>query len=285
MLIPVITWFFVFKILPIYGIQLAFKDFNPLKGVWNSPSVGWKNFIQLFSSYYFSRILVNTLTISFLRIFTVMPIAIIFALLLNELRNLLFKRVTQTISYLPYFISWVTAAGLFSMLLSPQYGAVNAAIKAFGGDPIYFLGEPSWFVPVLIVSGIWKSMGWESILYLATLASIPAELYEAATIDGASRFQRVRFISFPHLVPTIVMLFIINLGYVLSAGFDQIVNMYNPAVYSVADIIDTYVYREGFENARYGFSTAVGLFKSVVGFILVMVSNKMSKKVVGKSLW
>lgn len=214
-----------------------------------------------------------------------MPSAIIFALLLNELRNVLFKRVTQTISYLPYFISWVTAAGLFSMILSPQYGAVNAIIQALGGKSIYFLGETSWFVPVLIISGIWKTMGWESILYLATLAGISSELYEAATIDGASRFQRVIFISFPHLVPTIVMLFIINLGYMLSAGFDQIVNMYNPAVYSVSDIIDTYVYREGFENARYGFSTAVGLFKSVVGFILVMSSNKISRRVVGKSLW
>lgn len=285
MLIPVMAWFIVFKIMPIYGVQLAFKDYNIIKGVWDSPWVGLKHFKTLFSNYYFTRLLVNTLTISLLRLATSIPAAIIFALLLNEIRSMKLKRVTQTISYLPHFISWVVAGGMFTLLLSPQYGAINAVIQFFGGKPIYFLGDPNYFVGTVIVTGIWKTIGWDSIIYLAALSGINPELYESAAMDGANRFQRAWYISLPSLMPTIVMLTTLALAGVLSGGFDQIYNMYNEAVYSVGDIIDTYVFRQGFEKADYAFSTAVGLFKSVVAFILVMTANWFSKKVVKYSMW
>lgn len=285
MMIPVMVWFFVFKIMPIYGVQLAFKDYNIIKGVWDSPWVGLEHFRTLFSNYYFTRILINTLYISFLHLITSIPAAIIFALLLNELRGSTFKRVTQTVSYLPHFISWVVAGGIFRLLLSPQYGAINELIKVFGGDPVYFLGDPRYFVGVLVVTNVWKTMGWNSIIYLAALSGVNPELYESAAVDGANRFQRIWYISLPSLLPTIVMLTTLALANVLSAGFDQIYNLYNEGVYSVADIIDTYVYRQGFEKADYSFSTAVGLFKSVIAFILVMSANWFSRRTVKYSMW
>lgn len=285
LLIPVFAWFLIFKIAPIYGIQLAFKDYNIMKGVWDSKWVGMKHFKTLFSNYYFTRILVNTITISFLRLITSIPAAITFALLLNEIYNIKFKKFVQTVSYLPHFISWVVAGGIFSLLLSPQYGAVNAIIKFLGGKGIYFLGDSKYFVGTIIATGVWKSVGWNSIIYLATLTGISPELYEAANIDGATRFQKAWYISLPSLIPTIVMLTTLSLATVLSGGFDQIYNMYNEAVYSVGDIIDTYVYRMGFEKSNYSFSTAVGLFKSVVAFILIMTANRFSRKVVKYSMW
>jgi len=285
MLIPVFVYFFIFKILPIYGLQLAFKNFNAIKGIWDSPWVGLKHFRTLFSNYYFSRILVNTLSISLLRLVTAIPAAVLFALLLNEIRATGFKKVTQTISYLPHFISWVVAGGMFVLLLSPQYGAINAIIRFFGGDSVYFLGDSNYFVGTVIATGIWKSIGWDSIIYIATLAGVSMELYESASIDGANRFQKAIHISLPSLTPTIVLLTTLTLGSVLSAGFDQLYNMYNPAVYDVGDIIDTYVFRQGFEKADYAFSTAVGLFKSVVAFILVMLANWFSRRAVKYSMW
>jgi len=285
MLIPVFVYFFVFKILPIYGIQLAFKDFNAIKGIWDSTWVGLKHFRTLFSNYYFTRILVNTLTISLLRLVTAIPVSILFALLLNELRSTKFKKLTQTVSYLPHFISWVVAGGIFVLLLSPQYGAINAVIRFFGGESIYFLGDSNYFVGTVVVTGIWKNMGWDSIIYVATLTGVSQELYEAASIDGANRFQKAIHISLPALMPTIVLLTTLTLGAVLSAGFEQLYNMYNAAVYDVGDIIDTYVFRQGFERADFSFATAVGLFKSVVAFILVMLANWMSRRTVKYSMW
>ncbi|NLZ56063.1 MAG: sugar ABC transporter permease [Clostridiaceae bacterium] len=285
LMIPVMLWFIIFQIAPIYGLQLAFKDYNVMKGVWDSPWNNFAHFKQLFSNYYFSRVLVNTIKISFLRLITSVPMAVIFALLLNEVRNVAFKRVAQTISYLPYFISWVVAGGIFNLMLSPQYGAINAIISFFGGEPIYFLGDPKHFVGTVIVTGIWKTLGWDSIIYIAALSSIDQELYEAAHIDGANRFQRMIYISLPSLMPTIVMLLTLGLAGILSGGFDQIYNMYNPRVYSVGDIIDTYVYRQGFEMGDYAFNTAVGLFKSVVSFILIMSANAFSRRVVKYSMW
>jgi len=285
MLVPVITFFVVFNIMPIYGIQLAFKDYNIIRGIQNSPWVGMKHFRTLFTNYFFTRILVNTVTISLLRLITSIPAAIVFALLLNEIRVLKFKKITQTISYLPHFISWVVAGGMFILLLSPQYGAVNTVIRFFGGEGIYFLGDSDYFVGTLIVTGIWKSVGWESIIYLAALSGVDPEQYESASIDGANRFHKVVYISLPALVPTIVLLTTLSLGSILSAGFEQIFNMYNPAVYRVADIIDTYVYRQGLVQGEYSFSTAVGLFKSVTAFFLVMGANWFSRRFVKYSMW
>lgn len=285
MLIPVMIWFLIFKIGPIYGVQLAFKDYNMMKGIWGSEWNNFAHFKKLFSNYFFVRILVNTLKISLLKLVTSIPAAVIFALLLNEIRHMAYKKVVQTISYLPHFISWVVAGSIFTLLLAPQHGAINSIIQLFGGEPIYFLGDSNYFVGTITVTSIWKSLGWDSIIYLAALSGVDPGLYEAAAIDGANRFQRVWHISLPHLLPTIVMLTTLSLASVLSAGFDQIYNMYNPAVYSVGDIIDTYVFRQGFELGDYGFNTAVGLFKSVVAFILVMLANWFSRKTVKYSMW
>ncbi|NLZ70446.1 MAG: sugar ABC transporter permease [Clostridiaceae bacterium] len=256
-----------------------------MKGIWDSPWNNFKHFKKLFTNHYFPRVLGNTIKISFLRLITSIPSAVIFALLLNEVRSMLFKRTVQTISYLPYFISWVVAGGIFTLMLSPQYGAINSIIKFFGGEPIYFLGDPKYFVGTIIVTGIWKGLGWNSIIYIAALSSVDQELYEAAHIDGANRFHRMIYISLPSLAPTIVMLTTLGLAGILSGGFDQIYNMYNSAVYEVGDIIDTYVFRQGFERGEYAFNTAVGLFKSVVAFILVMSANFFSRRVVKYSMW
>lgn len=285
MLIPVFAYFFVFKIMPMYGIQMAFKDFNLMKGIKDSPWVGLKHFKRLFGDPYFKRILRNTIKISLLSLCATIPAEIILALLINELRSSIYKRLVQTISYLPHFISWVIAGGIFTLLLSPQNGAVNVLIKLFGGEPIFFLGDKNYFVGTVIATRVWKSVGWGTIIYLAAIAGINQELYESAMVDGANRFQRIWYITLPALIPTIVMLTIMALAGVLSAGFDQIYNMYNQAVYEVADIIDTYVYRQGFENANFSYSTAVGLFNSVVSFIMVILANWFSRRVVKYSMW
>ena len=285
MMIPVFAFFFVFKVLPMYGIQMAFKDFNLMKGIADSPWVGLKHFKRLFNDPYFYRIFKNTIKISLLSLCACIPAEITLALLINELRSSIYKRIVQTISYLPHFISWVIAGGIFTLLLSTQNGAINKIIEFFGGKAIFFLGDADYFVGTLIVTRVWKSVGWGTIIYLAAIAGINQELYESAMIDGANRFQRIWYITLPALVPTIVMLTIMALAGVLSAGFDQIYNLYNQAVYSVADVIDTYVYRQGFENASFSYSTAVGLFNSVVSFILVITANWLSKRFVKYSMW
>ena len=271
MLVPVFAYFFVFKILPMYGIQMAFKDFNLMKGLSGSKWVGLKHFKKLFNDPYFYRIFRNTVRISLLSLITGIPAEIILALLINELRHVFYKRIVQTISYLPHFISWVVVGGMFTLLLSTQGGAINEIIKFFGGTPIFFLGDTRYFVGTVIVTRLWKSVSWGTIIYLAAIAGINQEMYESAMLDGATRFQRIWYVTLPSLMPTIVMLTIMSLANILSAGFDQIFNMYNQAVYPVADIIDTYVYRQGFENANFSYSTAVGLFNSVVSFFMVMI--------------
>lgn len=285
MMIPVFAYFFVFKVMPMYGIQMAFKDFNLMKGINKSPWVGLKHFKRLFADPYFKRIFRNTIKISLLSLCATIPAEITLALLINELRSSIYKRIVQTISYLPHFISWVIAGGIFTLLLSTQNGAINAIIEFFGGEPIFFLGDKDYFVGTVIVTRVWKSVGWGTIIYLAAIAGINQELYESSMIDGANRFQRIWYITLPALIPTIVMLTIMALAGVLSAGFDQIYNMYNQAVYEVADVIDTYVYRQGFENASFSYSTAVGLFNSVVSFILVIFANWFSRRVVKYSMW
>lgn len=285
MLLPVIAWFVVFKIAPIYGIQLAFKKFNAFRGIWGSPWVGLRNFEKFFANYYFSRLVGNTIKISLLKLITAIPAAVLLALLINELPGRRFKRAFQTISYLPHFMSWVVLGGIFLIILSPNGGAVNTFLGWFGIGPIYFLGDSRYFVLTLIVTSLWQGVGWNSIIYLAALTGVSRELYEAASIDGASRFQRAVYISLPALYPTVGMLFTLGLGSVLSGSFDQVFNMYNSAVYPVADIIDTYVYRQGIMNADYSFSTAVGLFKSVISFIMVISANAASRRLFSYSMW
>ncbi|MCK5129442.1 MAG: sugar ABC transporter permease [Clostridiales bacterium] len=286
MFLPVILWFIIFKYVPMYGLTMAFKDYKISLGIMGSPWNGIENFAKMFSTSTFVRAIRNTVIISSLKLVLGFPMPLIFALFLNEIRHLRYKKIIQTISYLPHFLSWVVIAGLFYQMLSPTSGIVNYIIKdLLGGKAIYFMGSNDWFRTVLVVSAIWQGVGWSSILYLAALAGISPHLYEAAVCDGANRWQMMWYITLPSLLPTISILFILRVGYLLSAGFDQIFNMYNTAVYETSDIIDTYVYRYGLGKMKYAAGTAIGLFKNIIGFALVIITNAISKKISDNGIW
>lgn len=286
MFLPIVVYFIVFKYIPMGGIVIAFKDYKIKKGIWGSAWCGFDNFNKAFSTDLFTRSIWNTLAISGLKILFGFPAPIILALLLNEVNHEGFKKTVQTITYLPHFISWVVLTGMLQQLLSPNNGAVNEILKFFGAQKsIYFMGDNDYFRGTLIVTDIWKNIGWSSIIYLATISGIDPALYEAATVDGATRFQCTRYITIPSLVPTIVVMLILNIGSIMDAGFDQILNMYNAAVYKTGDIIDTYVYRLGLEQMKYSLTTAVGLFKNVIGFVLVLGTNLITKKISGNGIW
>lgn len=285
MLVPGITFFIIFCYIPMYGVTIAFKDFKIMQGILDSPWAGFKYFKQAFGSPYFKQIVWNTLVISVYKLLWGFPAPIILALLLNEVRNMHFKRSIQTISYLPHFLSWVVIGGILTDMLSPQTGAVNNIIKMFGGQPVYFMASKEWFRTVLVVSDIWKEVGWGSIIYLAALSGIDPQLYEAAQIDGASRWQQTWHITLPGIMSTIAILLILRLGNILNAGFEQVFIMYNPSVYQVADIIDTWVYRTGLQGMQYSLAAAVGLFKSVIGFILVVTANWVTKRMGESGIW
>lgn len=285
MFLPAVILLFIFCYAPMGGIVIAFKDFKLSKGIWDSEWVGFSNFIRLFSMPSFLEVLRNTVWISFLKILFGFPAPILLAILLNELSFQRFKKVAQTISYLPHFLSWVILSGVFLQVLSPSGGLVNNLVVAFGHSPIYFLGDPDYFVGTLVITHVWKEVGWSSVIYLASLTSISPELYEAATVDGASRLQRIWYITLPSLMPTITIMLIMETGSLINAGFDQVFNLYNEAVYKVADIIDTYVYRRGLINMEYSYSVAAGLFKNVVSFVLVMLANQIAKWLGGSAIW
>ncbi len=285
MLLPVIAYYILFHYVPFYGIQLAFKQFRVSLGIWKSPWVGMENFVELFSKRSFREILRNTVLISLYKLIFGFPAPIIFALILNEVRLVRFKKFVQGVSYLPHFISWVVLGGILIQLLSPSTGPVNIFLKSIGVKPIYFLTDTSWFRTVLVVTSILKSIGWSSIIYLATLASVPSEQYEAATIDGASRFAQLMYISLPSLYPVISIMIIFAVGGILNDDFDQIFNLYNAAVYSVSDVLSTYTYRIGLEQMQYGFATAVGLFKNVIGFALILISNRITNRINEYGVW
>ncbi|MBD2870604.1 ABC transporter permease [Paenibacillus arenilitoris] len=279
LLLPGIVFYSVFHYAPLYGIQLAFKEFRIMDGIAGSPWVGFKHFnTMFFVSNQFGTILKNTLIISFLHIVFGFPAPIVLALLFNEIRLKVFKRVTQSISYLPHFLSWIILAGLLTTILSPSTGIVNQLIASLGFEPIYFLGDPNYFRFTLVVSGIWKEIGWGTIIYLAALASVDPHLYEAAVVDGANRWRQTLSITIPCLLPVISIMLLLRIGGILDAGFDQILNLYNPAVLKVSDILDTYVYRVGIGQFQYGLTTAVGLFKNVVGFMMILFANYAIKK-------
>lgn len=287
LILPGLLFLLIFKYLPMFGIIIAFKDYKPTMGImgfFTAKWVGFKNFEILFNSIYFKEILTNTLVISLYKLIFGLPVPIFLAILINEVRQKWFKKTIQTVSYLPHFLSWVIVGGMMYELLSSTSGSINNIIKAYTGAPINFLTDPKIFRGVLVVSDIWKEMGWNSIIYLAALAGINVEMYEAGIIDGANRFQKLIYITIPSIMPTIVVVFTLALGRVLDAGFEQIFMLYSPQVYEVADIIDTYVYREGLVNARYGFATAVGLFKSVIALVLILSANKLSQKMGQKGI-
>jgi putative aldouronate transport system permease protein len=278
MFAPGMLLILIFEFGPMYGLVLAFKEYNLGLGIWGSPWVGFAHFQELFTDPTALRVLRNTVIISVLKLAAGIPAPIILALMINELRPGIFKRSVQSISYLPHFLSWVILSSMIYQLLSPSSGIVNALLRAIGLEPIFFLADEAWFRPILVLSSVWKEVGWGTIIYLAALSSVSSELHEAATLDGASRFRRLRDINLPTIVPVIGIVSLLSLGGILSAGFDQVFNLYNPQVYDVGDIIDTYVYRVGLVGMDYSFATAVGLFKGVVGFTLVLVFNTYARK-------
>ena len=276
MLLPAIAAMLLFNYGPLYGIQIAFKNFKPRLGIIGSPWVGLKYFERMFREASFLEVFVNTLTISGLKLAFCFPAGVCYALLLNEIRQVRLKKAAQTISYLPHFISWVVAGGLISSMFSLN-GPVNALIKALGGKPEIWLSKQGPFLIIVLLTDIWKNMGWGSIIYLAAIAGIPGEQYEAADIDGASRFQQAKYITLPSILPVVLTMFILRVGGIMNAGFDQIFNLYSPIVYDVADIIDTFSYRVGLIDRNFSYSTAIGLFKNVLGFVLMLSVNQLTK--------
>lgn len=277
MLVPAIVYYVIFCYVPMYGASIAFKDFNPMQGIMKSPWVGFDVFEQLFGMSKFYSVFWNTIRISLIRLIFGFPFPIIVALMLNELRWNRVKRVIQTAIYIPNFISWVVLGGIMTSLLSMDSGIVNGIIKMLGFQPIGFLTDERYFVPTMVVSMIWKTFGWNTIIYLAAMTGIDPQLYEAATVDGANRWQRLLHITLPYIRSTIIVVLITRIGSLMQAGFEQIFVLYHPGVYGTADIIDTYVYRMGLQEGKFELASAVGLFKSVVNFILVVIANKTAR--------
>lgn len=284
MLIPVILFYILFCYTPMYGVIIAFKDFRPGKGIMGSDWVGLQHFVDFFSSIYFGRILKNTLTISISTLVFSFPAPIILALLINELRSKKYARVVQTITYLPHFISTVVICGMIVNFVSTE-GVITSILGHFGVERQNLLQNANMFVPIYVISGIWQGVGWGSIIYLSALQGISQELYEAAVIDGANRWQQTLHVTIPGIVPTIITLLILNMGSLLNVGFEKIILLYNDAILETSDVISTFVYRKGILNQSWSYSTAVGLFNSVINFILLITSNQISKKVNNTSLW
>ena len=286
MMIPAVIFFAVFAYAPMYGVVLAFKDFKITEGIIGSPWVGLKYFKKAFEDPYFLKTIENTLIISVGKLIFGFPLPVVFAILLNELKGDKFRKLVQTVSYLPYFMSWVILGSIFFALLSMD-GPMNNLLSMLGFNKIMFMGNSGVFRKVLVTTDVWKGFGWGAVLYIAAIAGIDQEMYEAATVDGANRFQKILYITLPSILPVICINLILNLSGILNAGFDQVFNMYSETVYDVADIIDTYVYRMGLKSMQYSLSTAVGLFKSVIGLILVVTTNFIVGKIGGKenTLW
>ena len=283
-ILPTLIFFIVFSYVPYYGLQIAFKDFKLFAGMEASPWVGLQYFKEFFNSPDFGRLLRNTLLISIYRIIFGFPMPILFALLLNEVRHSWYKRIIQTVTYFPNFLSWVVYAGIILVFISPT-GVVNALLKAAGAPQIQILTSSTYFVPMLIVTDILKGFGFGAIIYLAALSNIDPQLYEAAAIDGAGKLRQTWHVTLPGIRSTIVVMLILALGGVMNAGFDQIFQLYNSSVQEVADIIDTFVYRIGLQSAQYSLGTAVGLFKGVIGFILIYTANSLVRRTGEYSLW
>jgi putative aldouronate transport system permease protein len=282
---PALVYFVVFKYVPLWNAQIAFKDFKPLQGVLGSPWVGLKHFNTFIHSFYFGQLIGNTLFFSVGKLILGIPMAIILAVALYESSLPFFRKLVQTASYLPHFLSWVIVFGVLLAMLSPGDGLFNQIIKSFGGQPISFLTSSAWFRAVVIGSDIWKETGWGTILYLAALLSIEPALFEAAEMDGASRLQRIWHISLPGILDVIVIVTLLRLGTILDAGFNQIFVLYSLPVYSVGDIIDTWVYRQGILQFQFSLATAVGLFKGVIGLVMIVTANKLAKRIAGSGLY
>ena len=290
MLIPGLFFLFIYKFAPLYGILIEFKDYNifagsnPIDAIAKSPWVGFANFERLFKSSEFIKVLVNTLIINGMKILFLFPIPIICAILLNEIRNKAFRKLSQTAIYVPYFFSWVVVFGIFYSLFG-SYGVVNNVIAALGHARIKFFTDTGIFRWLLVFTEGWKEIGYNTVIYLAAITGIDIALYEAASVDGANKWKQIWHVTMPGLLPTIVLMFILKVGYILDTGFEQVLVFYNTAVYDVADIIQTYVYRLGMGQMDFPLSTALGLFNSVVAFVLIVSANMISKKLIHRSIW
>lgn len=283
--LPGIIYFLIFKYLPLMGSVMAFQNYNIFKGFTGSPWVGLEHFKRMFSYSEFLRILENTVMIGLYDLLFAFPVPIIMALMLNELRKVFFKRILQTVVYLPHFLSWVIIGGIMIGILSPTTGIINQVLNVLGLESIYFLGEDSYIRSILVGTGIWKDSGWGTIVYLAALASINPELYEAARIDGANRWKQTLKITIPAIMPTITIMFLLHIGNFLDFGFERVFVFVNSLNESKGDILDTYVYRVGLIDQQYSYTTAIGLFKSIVGLCLIMIGNTLSKRTSGEGLY
>lgn len=285
LLLPVIAYFVIFEYFPMYGVQIAFKDFIAKKGIWGSPWVGFKHFHRFFDSYFFWRLLKNTLGISLYQLVVGFPVPILLALMINEVRQSKLRKFVQTVTYAPHFLSTVVMVGLIFIFLNPNTGMVNHFLKLFGIEPISFMTEAGWFKTIYVFSGVWQQMGWSSIIYLAALSGIDPQQHEAARVDGANRIQRIWHINIPGILPTIVILLILQMGSLMGVGFEKVFLMQNNLNMDSSDVISTYVYRSGILGAQYSFSAAVGLFNSVVNFILLILVNFISRRLNQTALW
>ena len=284
MMIPVLVILIIFKYIPMNGILIAFQDFNIFKGILGSEFIGFQNFQTMFSDRDFLRALRNTFAINLYKMCFYIPLPIVLALLLNEVGKK-FRNTMQTVVYLPHFLSWVIVGGIFDNILSVNGGMVNEMIKSIGGSPVRFLYDSKYFIHVIAFSAMWKEVGWGSIVYLGAIGSIDPEIYEAARVDGASRLQQMIRITIPNITSTIVLMLLMSLSNILGNSFEQVLIMYNPAVYDVADIINTYVYRVGVNNMQYGYASAVGLFNGFVGFLFLITANALCRKFLDRSIW
>ncbi|MEN6315108.1 MAG: ABC transporter permease subunit [Clostridiaceae bacterium] len=291
-LLPAVAYIIIFHYVPMYGVQIAFKDFLATKGIMGSPWVGLKHFERFFNSYQFWKLIKNTLGLSIYQLLASFPLPIMLALMLNSLTNKRYKKIVQTATYAPYFISTVVMVSMLLIFLSPRSGLVNIAIKLFGGSAVHFIAEAEWFKSLYVLSGIWQSTGWNAIIYIAALSAIDPELHTAAIVDGASKFKRILYIDIPGIMPTMVILLILSMGHIMSIGFEKVYLMQNNLNMNTSEVISTYVYKVGMGGVGttyglpdYGYSAAVGLFNSVINFMLLIITNKLSKKFTEISLW
>ena len=284
-LLPFILWYAVFVFKPMYGMVIAFKDYSLFKGIAGSDWIGFQNFKEFLTSPYFYTTLKNTLMLNVYSLCLEFPFAILIALMLNEVKNKYFKSIVQTASFIPYFIAIVVATGITINILSPSTGVINFLLEKLGFERVYFLSKPEFFRGIFTGLNMWKTTGFNAIVYLAALTSINEQLYEAARIDGANKFSQLRHITIPAIIPTIVIMLVLKVGSMLNVAFETVLLLYQPATYETADVISTYVYRTGMLMQDFGLATAVGLFNAIVGFILVYSANKWSKKVTQSSLW
>lgn len=285
MILPVVVYYIIFAYAPIYGIQLAFKDYIVKKGIWGSPWIGMENFTRFFSSYNFGLLLKNTIGISVYSILVGFPIPIVFALMLNYLKNKYLKKTVQMVSYAPYFISTVVMCGMITIFLNPDTGIFNTIRGFFGMESVDFLGKPELFKSIYVWTGVWQGMGWSSIIYISALSGVDYQLHEAAIVDGANKLQRILHVDLPSIKPTIVMLLILQMGSLMSVGFEKVFLLQNTLNKQAASVISTYVYEVGLINSDYGYSTAIGLFNSVINMILIVAANQICKKFTEESLF